>query len=140
MYRVIVTVKRIDEKRGRDLEVPAEIKVTRLAEMIAQALRWEMGWNGKPMRYQIEAQPLGRFLQPAESLASAGVWDGAWLVLHPEGSTQLAGIPREDYQDQKARPPLSMAGPVTGWRSLGLDQPSNSDRPSAAEQRSADSL
>ncbi len=84
MQRVVVTVKRKDEARVRDLEVPADIDAVRLAEMIARALRWESDRAGQPMTYKIEAHPLGRMLQPGESLATAGVWDGSWLVLHPD--------------------------------------------------------
>ena len=84
MYqRVVVTVKRKDEARVRDLEVPVNIDASRLAEMIARALRWESDMAGQRIMYVIEAHPLGRILQPDETLASAGVWDGSWLVLHP---------------------------------------------------------
>ena len=80
MQRVIVTVKRKNEVRVRDLEVPSDMQVSRLAEMIARALRWDTDLSGKVIQYQIEAQPLGRILQPSESLESAGVLDGSWLV------------------------------------------------------------
>src|SRR4051812_43340626 len=99
MQRVVVTVKRKDEARVRDLEVPADIDAVRLAEMIARALRWESDRAGQPMTYKIEAHPLGRMLQPGESLASAGVWDGSWLVLHPdvvEAQPQQKPIPPVD--------------------------------------------
>ena len=84
MQRVVVTVKRKDEARVRDLEVPADIDAIRLAKLIASALGWASDRAGQPLTYQIEAHPLGRFLQAEESLASAGVWDGSWLVLHPD--------------------------------------------------------
>src|SRR5689334_11679166 len=89
MYqRVVVTVKRKDEARVRDLEVPVNLTAERLAEMIARALRWETDMAGQRITYLIEAHPLGRMLQPDETLAGAGVWDGSWLVLHPMGGQQ----------------------------------------------------
>ncbi len=112
MERVIVTVKRKNEARVRDLEVPTDVEAGRLAELIAHALRWESDQAGQPMRYQIEAQPLGRLLQPNENLAGTGVWDGSWLVLHPVGGAM------------PDRGPISpTSGPVTGWRQLGIDLP-----------------
>jgi hypothetical protein len=84
MQRVVVTVKKKDEARVRDLEVPADMDAVRLAQQIARALGWSSDRAGQPLTYQIEAHPLGRMLQPGESLASAGVWDGSWLVLHPD--------------------------------------------------------
>lgn len=136
MQRVIVTVKRYDETQARDLEVPAEVEANRLAELIARALRWETGWSGKPLRYQIEAQPLGRFLLPNETLASARVWDGSWLILHAEGSTQLAGIPRMPEPDQLPTLRAPTATPVSGWRSLGIDLPDSSNQMPSEEQHS----
>src|SRR5262245_32856925 len=82
MQRVVVTVKRKDEARVRDLEVPADIDAVRLAKLIASALGWGSDRAGQPLTYQIEAHPLGRMLDSGETLATAGVWDGSWLVLH----------------------------------------------------------
>jgi hypothetical protein len=83
MQRVIVTVKRKDEARVHDVDVPANVESERLADLLARALRWESDHSGQPMQYVVEAHPLGRVLDPDESLWSAGVWDGSWLVLHP---------------------------------------------------------
>ncbi len=83
MERVIVTVQRQGEIRSRDLEVPAEVEADRLAELIAAALHWDIDALGQKIPYQIEIRPSGRRLQPGETLASAGAWDGAWLILHP---------------------------------------------------------
>jgi hypothetical protein len=84
MQRVIVTVQRDDEARGRDLEIPAETPATRLAELIVQALRWPVDSSAGPITYQIEAHPPGRLLRGDETLADAGAWDGARLMLIPE--------------------------------------------------------
>lgn len=83
MQRVVVTVKRKDETRVRDIEVPADVDAGRLADLIAHALHWDSDPAGEPVQYDIEAHPLGRTLKSDESLVSAGVWDGSWLVLYP---------------------------------------------------------
>src|SRR5689334_22499641 len=117
MYqRVVVTVKRKDEARVRDLEVPVNIDASRLAEMIARALRWESDMAGQRIMYVIEAHPLGRILQPDETLASAGVWDGSWLVLHPiqppaaqqpEGAPQAPAV--QPVPQPETAPPMQAA-------------------------------
>lgn len=113
MERVIVSVQREDDGEVRDLEVPAEVEAERLAALIARALSWSTDSAGQPVRYEIEARPLGRGLKPGESLADAGVWDGSLLVLHPTGATR--------------RPTAASAkGPVGGWRSLETGESSES--------------
>lgn len=114
MYqRVVVTVKRKDEARVRDLEVPVNLTAERLAEMIARALRWETDMAGQRITYLIEAHPLGRMLQPDETLAGAGVWDGSWLVLHPMQLTSQGGevaVPTVESPipaSQKQAPPVT---------------------------------
>ncbi len=137
MERVIVTVKRGDEAQTRDLEVPAEVESGRLAELIAHALRWDSDAAGRA-GYQIEAHPPGRFLRSDESLMSAGVWDGAWLVLHPIGSISAPGFPPSDHPAAPPPPAPPQGGPVGGWRSLGIDLPPASDQqpaPSPEEKR-----
>jgi hypothetical protein len=84
MQRVIVTVQRDDEARGRDLEIPAETPAARLAELIVQALRWPVDSPAGPITYRIEAHPPGRMLRGDETLADAGAWDGARLMLAQE--------------------------------------------------------
>lgn len=118
MQRVIVTVKRQDEARVRDLEVPAEVEAGRLAEMIACALRWESDPAGQPIQYEIMAEPPGRILGAQESLAEAGAWDGAWLVLQPLGEEPSA--PPPSSPPGPVKPPICNGGPVERWRSLDL--------------------
>jgi hypothetical protein len=108
MQRVIVTVKRKDEARVRDVEVPANVEMLRLADLIARAMRWESDPAGQPVYYNIEAHPLGRLLEPDESLGSAGVWDGSWLVLHPVRPQVQVAPPQPEYtapQALEATPP-----------------------------------
>jgi hypothetical protein len=79
--RVIVTVQRQGEQEWRDLEVPADVPSGQLAKLIACALSWDICSEGQQPLYKIEAHPPGRVLLMQESLAEAGVWDGAWLVI-----------------------------------------------------------
>jgi len=130
MERVIVTVRLARETRGRDLEVPAEVEAARLAEQIADALQWGKNPAGQPVRYEIRADPPGRILQPGESLADAGAWDGAWLVLQPIGDGASGAAPA---WGATASPPAG--GPVAGWQPLGIDLPAPSPtEPPADEQ------
>ena len=126
MQRVIVTVKRQEETRVRDLEVPAEVKAGRLAEMIAQALHWESDAAGQPVQYEIMAEPPGRILDAQESLAEAGAWDGAWLVFQPLGGAPP--VPPEPPPPPRPTTPVPIAqGPVGGWEPLGIDVPADSE-------------
>jgi len=114
VQRVIVTVRRGEDNQEHDLEVPAEVEVGLLGELIARALQWETGPGDRPVRYQIEAQPLGRTLDPSETLASAGVWDGSWLILQPVGQT--------------AGPSRQSTGPFGRWRPLDVGQTEQSSQ------------
>lgn len=125
MERVVVTVKRQGEARVRDLEVPAEIEAGRLAELVAEALRWDVDAAGQRVHYEIEAHPLGRTLQPGESLAAAGVWDGAWLVFRIPGGGAPAGS--RTAQQPTVRGTGAPNSPVGGWRPLVL--PGGGDQP-----------
>lgn len=112
MQRVIVTVKRENDTAERDLEVPAGLEAEQLAGLIARALRLDNGPAGEPLRYKLEAHPLGRALQPNESLADAGVWDGSWLVLHPAGATTLPTPAIPDRHEPQAPDPSAYMGTV----------------------------
>ena len=120
MQRVIVTVKRQNEARVRDLEVPAEVEAELLSRMIAQTLRWDSDPAGQPVEYDILAVPPGRVLTPHESLAEAGVWDGAWLVFQQVGAVSPLSPP-ENAQGMES--PVAGDGPVIGWRPLGIELP-----------------
>jgi hypothetical protein len=131
MERVIVTVKRKDEAHVRDLEVPADVEASRLAELVAQALHWESDTAGQPVEYEIMAEPPGRVLAPHESLAEVGAWDGSWLVFRRVGDTTSIGSIYGGSSVQTPAPvppPAPSDGPVSGWRSLGIDLPAAPDQ------------
>ena len=79
MDRVIVTVKGAAAPHATEVEVPVTLPARELAPLLAGAL----GLAGGGAACRIEAFPPGRILDPEETLADAGVWDGAWLVLMP---------------------------------------------------------
>lgn len=117
MERVIVTVKGAHETRGRDLEVPAEVEAVRLVSLLAQALQWDGAIGGRSVPYTIYAEPPGRVLRPTETLADAGVWDGAWLILQPVGTeTKPPPSPVPGHIG-------SAEGPVRAWKDLGIPVP-----------------
>src|SRR5438876_12069470 len=76
--RVVVTVRREgdDVADGRDLKLPISVPAGELSRLVQAAL----GWAALPDQLCIRVEPGGRVLGPQESLARAGVWDGAWLV------------------------------------------------------------
>jgi len=131
--RVIVTVQFENEARVCDLELPSDVEASRLADMMARDLQLGSAGVNQPVRYQIEAYPLGRALQPHESLEKAGVWDGSWLVLHPVGTTGTVFSQHHKMSEQL----LPQHGPVVGWRSLGIELPGVSDQtsPSNGDER-----
>lgn len=131
MQRVIVTVKRKGEAQVCDLDVPAEVKVERLADLIARALKWDSDQAGISIQYQIEANPPGRVLKASETLADAEAWDGAWLIFQPVRST-MATPPLPKPTPPPMRLPLS-SDPVTRWRSLVDDLPSEDEAPDQKE-------
>lgn len=76
MRKAIVTVTCEGSPHALDLEVPVDVDVAGLARSAARAF-------GQTGEYQVDAVPPGRPLRPTETLAEAGVWDGAWLLLRP---------------------------------------------------------
>lgn len=124
MERVIVTVKGAHDVRGRDLEVPAEVEAVRLVLLLAQALQWDGTIGGRSVPYTIYAEPPGRVLRPTETLADAGVWDGAQLILQPVGSETKPPPP------SVTGPVESVEGPLKGWRGLGIPVPKTHESPS----------
>lgn len=131
MQRVIVTVKREGEAHVCDLDVPAEVKAERLADLIARALKWDSDQAGSPIQYQIEASPPSRVLKASETLADTEAWDGAWLIFRPVRSTMTAPPPPKPTPPPMRLTPSS--DPVTRWRSLSDDLPSEDEAPDQKE-------
>jgi len=116
--RAIVTVKRYQETQVRDLDIPIELRSVQLAEVVANALRWDQDQSGTSVKFNIEVYPPGRMLNEQETLASAGVVDGAWLTFVPKG------VSIKDQKGQSpANPPKSQTPetPVASWRSLEIN-------------------
>jgi hypothetical protein len=116
MERIIVTVKRRDQARVRDLDLPAGLEISELTSVIASALNWEGGKKG----FSIQADPPGRVLKSDETLHSAGVVDGAWLTFIQEGvkTTKKRKTPKSVDLEKKD----SSAEPIQGWKTLdGID-------------------
>lgn len=124
MERVIVTVKKYQETRVRDLDIPAGLEVEKLAEVIASALHWDTDSAGSPISYQIQAHPPGRVLSERETLVSAGIGDGAWLTFIPAGDP-LKEKPTATNVYKSSSETQSSTNPVSGWRSLGIDDNDN---------------
>jgi hypothetical protein len=78
-------------------------------------------------------------LQADESLAEAGVWDGAWLVLQPVGAAEGAPPEPRAAIAPASLPPIDPDGPVIRWRSLDVDLPDKSgpDEPETDEDEDA---
>jgi len=79
MLRIIVVAKRKDETISYDLEIPAEIEIRELAPTIATALGWSHQDADASAKYAVYVPSQNRHLSPDETLATAGVWDGAQL-------------------------------------------------------------
>jgi len=112
MERILVTVKRQDESQEHDLELPTDLS----AETLVRELSLVWGWRET---YEVYAQPPDRLLAPHETLAQAGVGDGARLILHPPGrgrSTSQGAV----APPQTPSPSPPPEGPVKGWRPLGV--------------------
>lgn len=74
MRKAVVTVKCERVPFALDLELPVDADSCGVARSAALAF-------GQEGEYQVEACSLGRVLRSTETLAEAGVWDGAWLLL-----------------------------------------------------------
>lgn len=106
MERIIVSLEE-DTLPPRDLELPLEITVSELLQELSLAF----GLRGEQ---EIFASPPERLLMPQETLAQAGLQDGARLFLRPRGSHRSFPV---------SAPPIPSSpafghGPLAGWRPL----------------------
>lgn len=114
MEYVIVTVKRTGEAQVHDLELDTNVPVRELCAALTAGLGWDTDAHGRPATYRIEAHPPGRFLRPDETLAQAQVWDGAWLVLHPQQPAAPPPAPPDLPTNSQPDP-----GPGYTWKQVG---------------------
>lgn len=121
MRQVIVTVQSVEDHQAWDLEVPVDMESRHLASLIREALQLNVGSAGQTAEYQLRADPPGRVLLPSETLAQAGAWDGAYLVFQQRDKNADFGPSDPDERLGESR------GPVTGWRSLGIDLPEEAE-------------
>jgi len=110
MEWIIVTVKRQGESQEYDLELSADLS----AEALVRELSLIWGWKEA---YEVYAQPPGRILAPHETLAQAGVLDGARLLLQPPYKGKLT--PQVTATSSQTQSPSPQEGPVIRWRPLG---------------------
>ena len=78
MSRVIASVKLESAAYARELELPASVRADVLIPRVVEILG-----GGRPTFEQcsVTCFPAGHTLQAAETLAVAGVWDGAWILI-----------------------------------------------------------
>lgn len=107
--RVIVSVSRAGDGAVHDLELPVDLPVAALSNLVAYFLGWAGAAWGSPVSFQVVEQATGRELDPNLSLAQSGVWDGAWLVFHGQMST---------YTGQASKPEPDGKIPLVRWRTL----------------------
>lgn len=121
MERIIVTVEEASSP-PRDLELPLDIS----ADELVHELSLTLGWGSDR---EVFASPPGRVLSAQETLAQAGLQDGACLFLQPRGS---GGVFRPSPSTPAWSPSSEAlpAGPLTGWRPLP-DFPPASSAPTA---------
>jgi len=118
---IIVTLKKEDGQE-LDLEVPREVCAADLVQELALAF----GLSGD---FQVFAGPPNRLLAPHETLAQAGIWDGAHLLL-----TRGFCPPSPPPPPPPPPPPGAPAGgPVKGWNPLDLGSQLSSSSPSSSE-------
>lgn len=91
MLRVIVHVKHQRSKDGIDVEVPAEIPVGRLAELLSRALNWNDCGQNERVTYKVRETAGGAPLAPESSLADLKLWDGTHLFFEPVVHRDPAG-------------------------------------------------
>ncbi len=140
MQRVVVSVKRYDESEERDLDLPVQVAASKLVELIAGG----MEWGPKVVYYEIWVNLLGRVLRHNETLAEAGVWDGAYLVLQPEGYRPSAVVRMPPFptavSSGVSTPPPSVSAPipagsggvVINWGGTASEQSVQSDTESSS--------
>ena len=94
MRKIIVTIKREGERKGRDLELPNDAPLGQLLPEIIEMLGWPKA-QGKA--YRLRVQEATRDLSPHETLQAAGVETGDILV-----GVQRPSLPPSEPRDDKS--------------------------------------
>lgn len=119
MERVIVAVRKTGENRVRDFELPAEVPISDLTELIIEALQWDKLPVGET--YSIKVLPQGKVLSKRQTLLSAEVRSGSLMEFTAAAQAQtLESKPPDNWS---INAPTS-GGVVSGWISLTSDLPS----------------
>lgn len=141
MSNLILRAGRDSDNAGHMFQVSSSTPVGLVGRMIARTMNWDIDALGRPIRYRIEAEQLGRLLDDNETLAQAGLFDTCLLIFHSDSLNQpqpdrAAAHPKEACsmsspvgnpasQDQ-LRSTISdtvLKSPVSGWKSLDIDIP-----------------
>lgn len=94
MQSAIVTVKLSGRQQEYDLEVPTEVPSRQLAELILHNLGSTKSIAEPYSVRCLKPEAFKRTLRSEESLAAAGLWDGAFLEIEPVGA-----IARKKWKD-----------------------------------------
>lgn len=95
MGSLIIRAGRYDENTATLFQVPTDIEIGLLGRMIARTMNWDQVPGGRQIKYQIEAQQLGRMLNDGDSISQAGILDNYLLVFHSnDQSYQVAASSR----------------------------------------------
>jgi hypothetical protein len=102
----------------------------KLTKLITEGLHWDMNAT-----YQVWADSPTKELKEQETLAQAGIWDGACLTLQPQsmGTPPASSTRKQRATSASSKPAVD--GPVTGWRDI-LNDTNKSEH--HAEQEKSD--
>lgn len=90
MGSLIIRAGRYGEDTATLFQVPTDIEIGLLGRMIARTMNWDQVPGGRQIKYQIEAQHLGRMLNDGESISQAGILDNYLLVFHSNDQSYQA--------------------------------------------------
>lgn len=90
MGSLIIRAGRYGEDSATLFQVPTDIEIGLLGRMIARTMNWDQVPGGRQIKYQIEAQHLGRILNDGESISQAGILDNYLLVFHSNDQSYQA--------------------------------------------------
>jgi hypothetical protein len=113
LEKVIVAVKRPEDTRPHDLELPAEIPISELSLLIVEAMHWDSSFSSN--NYSLKAHPAEKILDPQQTLISALVRTGSTIEFIP---TPQSSRSNSHNQSSGTKPGLKIRGPVIGMISV----------------------